>query len=46
MPWVLDPPEGLIVTANQAVTASRGLKVDVAPFAMPKGGGLQIRLGF
>jgi len=31
---------------NEAVTARRGLKVDVSPFAMPKGGGIQVRLGF
>jgi hypothetical protein len=31
---------------NQARLARRGLRVDLSPFAMPKGGGLQVRLSF
>ena len=31
---------------NQARLARRGLQVDLSPFAMPKGGGLQVRLSF
>jgi len=31
---------------NAKVAARRGLNVDVAPFALPKGGGLQVRLAF
>ncbi|NTV80925.1 MAG: hypothetical protein HGA24_05835, partial [Candidatus Aminicenantes bacterium] len=31
---------------NQTILARRGLNVDVSPFAVPKGGGLQLRLSF
>jgi hypothetical protein len=31
---------------NQARLSRRGLQVDLSPFAMPKGGGLQVRLSF
>jgi hypothetical protein len=31
---------------NQTILARRGLNVDVSPFAVPKGGGVQLRLSF
>lgn len=33
-------------TRNERRLAQRGLKVDAAPFALPKGGGIQVRLSF
>lgn len=37
---------GAVRRHNESLTARRGLKVDVSPFAMPKGGGVQVRLAF
>lgn len=33
-------------TRNERRLAQRGLKVEAAPFALPKGGGIQVRLSF
>jgi hypothetical protein len=37
---------GSVRRHNARVMARQGLKVDVSPFAMPKGGGVQVRLAF
>jgi hypothetical protein len=37
---------GSVRRHNARVMARQGLTVDVSPFALPKGGGVQVRLGF